>query len=129
MKMPVLKKKRIVTPRTNDRSFPVLLHQILSNRRLSFIISWLPHGRSWRIHQPELFEKEIIPSYFRHRNLSSFMRQVNGWGFVRVSKGPDRNSYYHEVRLKRTQSMYDATFYPVLNLKLTKAYREIFVRT
>lgn len=25
------------------------------------------------------------------------MRQVNGWGFKRITRGPDRNSYYHEL--------------------------------
>ena len=28
---------------------------------------------------------------------SSFVRQINGWGFRRVSIGPDRNSYFHEM--------------------------------
>jgi hypothetical protein len=25
--------------------------------------------------------------------------QVNGWGFKRMTQGPDHNSYYHEVRI------------------------------
>lgn len=79
-------------------SFPIKLHSILSNPRLSHIISWLPHGRSWRINNHKEFEQKIIPRYFRHRNLSSFMRQVNGWGFHRITAGLDRNSYYLEVR-------------------------------
>ena len=86
------------SPQTKNRSFPVKLHAILSNPRFCFIISWLPHGRSWKILQPKLFEKEIIPRYYRHRSLASFMRQVNGWGFQRVNQGPDRKSYYHLVR-------------------------------
>ena len=79
-------------------SFCVKLHEILSNPWFSDVIAWLPHGRSWMILLPELFEKEIIPRYFRHRNLNSFMRQVNGWGFLRVHQGSDRKSYYHPVR-------------------------------
>ena len=79
-------------------SFPEKLHAILSNPLFSSIISWLPHGRSWKVLQPELFEKEIIPRYYRHRSLASFMRQVNGWGFHRIKQGADRNSYYHLVR-------------------------------
>lgn len=30
----------------------------------------------------------------------SFTRQVNGWGFKRITQGPDINSYYHELFLQ-----------------------------
>jgi len=86
-------------------SFPIKLHSILSNPRLSHIISWLPHGRSWRINNHKEFEQKIIPRYFRHRNLSSFMRQVNGWGFHRITAGLDRNSYYLEKFLRGKSSL------------------------
>ena len=79
-------------------TFPVKLHSILSNPAYASAISWLPHGRSWRINNYREFEQYIIPRHFRHRKISSFMRQVNGWSFHRVKRGHDRNSYYHEVR-------------------------------
>jgi len=78
-------------------SFPVKLHWILSNPEFESIISWLPHGRSWRVLQPEVFTKEVIPLYFRHTRFPSFMRQVNGWNFRRVSEGSGENSYCHEL--------------------------------
>jgi len=77
--------------------FPAKLHRILSNPEYSDFISWLPHGRSWRVLKPKAFEEKIIPQYFRHAKYASFMRQVNGWGFKRMTQGPDHNSYYHEV--------------------------------
>lgn len=78
-------------------SFPVKLHWILSNPEFESIISWLPHGRSWRVLQPEVFTKNVIPMYFRHTRFPSFMRQVNGWGFRRISEGSGENSYCHEL--------------------------------
>lgn len=66
----------------------------------SDIISWMPHGRSWRILRPDVFEDRILPLFFCHCRLSSFMRQVNGWGFRRIKHGPDYNSYYHERFLR-----------------------------
>jgi hypothetical protein len=81
-----------------DPTFPVKLHRILSNPEHQDIIAWLPHGRSWRILQQQAFEDRVIPLYFRHGRYSSFARQVNGWGFGRVTRGSDYNSYYHEVR-------------------------------
>mmetsp|Transcript_35916 Transcript_35916/g.66166 ORF Transcript_35916/g.66166 Transcript_35916/m.66166 type:complete len:171 (-) Transcript_35916:139-651(-) len=81
-----------------EPTFIVKLHQMLSNPDISGIISWLPHGRAWRILQRKAFEDQVIPLYFRHCRYSSFMRQVNGWGFRRVTNGTDYNAYYHEVR-------------------------------
>ena len=81
-----------------ELTFPVKLHMILSNPDLEDIITWLPHGRSWTISNHKAFEERIIPLYFRHGRFSSFARQVNGWGFRRVTQGSDYNSYYHEVR-------------------------------
>jgi hypothetical protein len=83
-----------------EPTFPVKLHLILSNPEFDDIIAWLPHGRSWRILQQKAFEERVIPLYFRHGRYSSFARQVNGWGFRRVTHGSDYNSYYHEVRSK-----------------------------
>mmetsp|Transcript_41559 Transcript_41559/g.60818 ORF Transcript_41559/g.60818 Transcript_41559/m.60818 type:complete len:652 (+) Transcript_41559:255-2210(+) len=80
--------------------FPVKLHRILSNPEFRDIITWLPHGRSWRVLKPKAFEERVIPLYFRHAKYASFMRQVNGWGFKRITQGPDHNSYYHELFLR-----------------------------
>jgi hypothetical protein len=57
--------------------FPVKLHYILSNPKYQEFIAWLPHGRSWRIRNPETFEKEVIPKIFRSSKIASFMRQVS----------------------------------------------------
>ena len=37
---------------------------ILSREDLSHIISWMPHGRSWRVWKPREFEIKVIPTYF-----------------------------------------------------------------
>jgi hypothetical protein len=81
-------------------NFPVKMLAILSREDLSHIISWMPHGRSWRVLKPREFEVKVIPAYFEHSKFSSFIRQANGWGFRRITKGPDRNSYYHELFLR-----------------------------
>ena len=79
-----------------EPTFPVKLHMILSNPEFQDIIAWLPHGRSWRILQQKAFEERVIPLYFRHGRYSSFARQVNGWGFKRITHGSDYNSYYRK---------------------------------
>jgi hypothetical protein len=94
------------TTTTKDPTFPVKLHLILSNPEHADIIAWLPHGRSWRILQQKAFEDRVLPLYFRHGRYSSFARQVNGWGFGRVTRGSDYNSYYHEVRSSLESILY-----------------------
>ena len=60
-----------------DTSFPLKLHEILSNPEYEDMISWMPHGKSWRILKPSVFENVVIPLHFRHSKYASFMRQVS----------------------------------------------------
>jgi hypothetical protein len=83
------------------QKFPVKLDAILSQKAFHHIIAWMPHGRSWKVLKPKLFETIVMPLYFEYSNYHSFNRLVNAWSFRRVSHGPDRGSYYNEVRRKK----------------------------
>ena len=81
------------------QKFPVKLYAILAQKEFNDIISWMPHGRSWKVLKPNVFESLVMPLFFEYSNYHSFNRLVNAWSFRRVSSGPDRGSYYHEVSL------------------------------
>jgi HSF-type DNA-binding len=81
-------------------NFPAKIHAILSRNDFSNIICWMPHGRSWRVLDPTGFEQLIIPKYFGHSKFSSFIRQVNGWGFRRITCGIDTDSYCNPLFLR-----------------------------
>ncbi len=78
---------------------PVKLNLMLSDPKFSHIISWMPHGRAWRVFRPKEFTEFVAPIYFEYPNYNSFIRLVNAWGFRRVTTGVDTNAYYHEVSL------------------------------
>lgn len=82
------------------QKFPVKLYAILAQKEFHDIITWMPHGRSWKVLKPNLFESMVMPLFFEYSNYHSFNRLVNAWSFRRISSGPDRGSYYHELFLR-----------------------------
>jgi len=89
-----------------SQKLPAKLAAMLSDPDLITCITWLPHGRSWKILNRDLFSSYALPRYFGHTNHSSFVRVVNAWGFRRIISGPDRDSYYHELFLRGKSSLY-----------------------
>lgn len=82
------------------QKFPVKLYAILAQKEFQEIITWMPHGRSWKVLKPNMFESLVMPLFFEYSNYHSFNRLVNAWSFRRISSGPDRGSYYHELFLR-----------------------------
>ncbi|CAB9521448.1 shock factor protein 4 [Seminavis robusta] len=94
--------------RPADQNFPARLHRLLTNAEkegISHIISWQPHGRCFLVHNKELFEQQVMPRWFQQSSNSSFLRQLNLYGFMRLHKGPDKGGYYHELFLRRKPTL------------------------
>ena len=88
---PVNEADQVVPTSIDAMTFAQKVHSILSDDKYSAIISWMPHGRAFRVHQPAVFEREICPKYFQHGRYSSFLRALNNYGFKHLTRGPDRN--------------------------------------
>jgi hypothetical protein len=89
--------------RTPNAAFPLKLHETLTQIETDGhgdIIGWMPHGRSFKIHKQKEFAEIILPRYFVMTKKSSFLRQLNLYGFNRFSAGLDQGSYYHEKFLR-----------------------------
>lgn len=63
-------------------------------------ISWLPCGKAFKVHDKKRFVKEIMPSFFGTQSFKTFQRNLNLWGFTRVSKGPQKDVCSHPLFLK-----------------------------
>lgn len=87
-----------------EQSFPAKLHYMLDDMErdgLSHIISWSPHGRCFVVHNTKLFVEKVLGSWFRQTKIASFQRQLNIYGFQRLTKtGVDKGGYYHELFLR-----------------------------
>lgn len=62
---------------------------LVSDHTTDDIISWTADGRGFCIHD-ELKLAKLLPQYFRHDNVASFIRSLNRYGFVIVSRANGR---------------------------------------
>mmetsp|Transcript_19475 Transcript_19475/g.29282 ORF Transcript_19475/g.29282 Transcript_19475/m.29282 type:complete len:310 (+) Transcript_19475:115-1044(+) len=83
--------------------FPIQLHMMLDTverEGYAHVVSWQPHGRCFVIHDQKQFHSFIMPKFMKQTKFPSFRRQLNLYGFQRLSVGPDRGGYYHELFLR-----------------------------
>ncbi|XP_076847748.1 heat shock factor protein 4 isoform X2 [Brachyhypopomus gauderio] len=48
------------------------------------LICWSTTGSSFHVFDQGSFAKEVLPKYFKHNNMASFVRQLNMYGFRKV---------------------------------------------
>jgi hypothetical protein len=92
-------KRRPCTTQTFPMKLLAVLEQIELDG-LSDVIGWQPHGRCFCIHKNKEFVEYVMPTYFRQGKLTSFQRQLNLYGFARLTRGKDAGAYYHELFLR-----------------------------
>ena len=70
------------------------VYELVQDASTDDTVGWEASGRSFVIRRVGDFTEVVLPSYFKHSNMSSFVRQLNQYGFHKVSH--ERWEFEHE---------------------------------
>lgn len=71
-------------PKVVQTAFIHKLYSMLEDKTIEHLISWSNNGDSFVMSPSNEFSK-VLAQYFKHTNISSFVRQLNMYGFHKVS--------------------------------------------
>ncbi|XP_043475255.1 heat shock factor protein isoform X2 [Leptopilina heterotoma] len=66
---------------TSVPAFLGKLWKLVEDPETDDLICWAPNGRSFFIRNQAQFARELLPHYYKHNNMASFVRQLNMYGF------------------------------------------------
>jgi hypothetical protein len=95
-------------PEDDEHTFPFKLHSVLEDATtggLEDIISWIGGGIAFKVHNHKAFVDKITPNYFDQTKYEYFRRQLNLYGFNRVSRGVKRGEVSHPLFVKSNRSV------------------------
>ncbi|VEN46393.1 unnamed protein product [Callosobruchus maculatus] len=77
------------------------LWKMVNDKDNQDIIGWNSTGDGFVIHDPMQFIMKLLPHYFKHNNLASFVRQLNFYDFHKIaSTEKDEMQFAHHYFLK-----------------------------
>ncbi|KAG6747489.1 hypothetical protein NC652_035579 [Populus alba x Populus x berolinensis] len=91
------------TSRSTPTPFLTKTFKIVDDHTIDDVISWNEDGSSFIVWNPTLFSRDLLPKFFKHNNFSSFVRQLNTYGFRKVV--PDRWEFSNECFRKGEKNL------------------------
>ncbi|XP_046359925.1 heat shock factor protein 1-like isoform X1 [Haliotis rufescens] len=76
-----------VTDSNDTGSVPAFLKKLwilVEDSSWNDLICWGENGTSFHVYDQSRFAREVLPLYFKHNNIASFIRQLNMYGFRKV---------------------------------------------
>ncbi|CAA7265168.1 unnamed protein product [Cyclocybe aegerita] len=69
-------------------NFVTKLYQMINDPKSAQFIAWTELGTSFVVSNVGEFSRSILGSHFKHNNFSSFVRQLNMYGFHKINRTP-----------------------------------------
>ncbi len=84
-------------PEARVATFIRKIYNILEEQLFPEIVDWNAEGNAIVIKKPSEFGSKVLPKYFKHNHISSFIRQLNMYSFQKKRSRHAGHIYSHEL--------------------------------
>ncbi|KAJ6623395.1 hypothetical protein B0H10DRAFT_1786557 [Mycena sp. CBHHK59/15] len=60
------------------------LYEMVNDEKTNHLIGWSSTGDTFYVYDQERFSRDVLGRWFKHQNFSSFVRQLNMYGFHKI---------------------------------------------